>query len=240
MTGIERRKFEMLLRVRNFGNTHAALFAALPVAQQTLAAVGTAIDDLTTTNMQKMVASTSVRADQKAAAREELTALLRHVSRLARNLRAEGHTMPGFKLPPSKNDVALVTAGRQFASDAARFEVEFSGHGMSPAHITDTTDAFETATNERGTSRVQHVAAQTRIQDLLAAAIRGVERLDLIVAIDLGHDNVVQAEWAQLRRVEEARGPRNGGEPAAPVAQPQAPAPQQPATPALHAEPPAA
>ena len=71
MTGIERRKFEMLLRVRNFGNTHAALFAALPVAQQTLAAVGTAIDDLTTTNMQKMVASTSVRADQKASAREE-------------------------------------------------------------------------------------------------------------------------------------------------------------------------
>jgi hypothetical protein len=222
MTGIERRKFEMLLRVHNFGNTHAALFAASPVAQRTFASLETAINELTATSMQKMAASAAARADQKVAARKALMELLSHAGQLARSLRAEGHAISGFEAPASKDAVSLVTAGRQFAVDAAQLEAEFSGHGMSPAQITATTDAFETATSERGAGRTRHVAARARIHDVLAAAIRGVERLDLIIANDLGDDHVVQAEWKQLRRRENTRGPRNGGEPAAPAGQPPA------------------
>jgi hypothetical protein len=239
MTGIERRKFEMLVRVRNFGNTHAELFAALPVAQQTFAAVGTTIRQLTIANMNKMSASSAARAAPKKAARKALTGLLQRAAQLARNLRADGHTAPGFDFPGSKDGVSLLTAGRQFAVDAAAFEAEFSGHGMSPRQITATTDAFETATGERATARTQHVAAKARIHELLGAAIRRVERLDLIIKNDLGNNYVVQAEWTQLRRREDPRGSRNGGGASAPVApvapvaplalrvrQPDTPAPQ--------------
>src|SRR5215212_10270295 len=101
MTGIERRQFEMLVRVRNFGNTNRALFASSPVAQQTFAAVGTAIDDLAATDMKKMSASASARAGRKVAARRALLDVLQKVNQLARNLRAEGRPLPPFDLPPS-------------------------------------------------------------------------------------------------------------------------------------------
>jgi hypothetical protein len=217
MTGIERRQFEMIVRVRNFGNTNQALFSSSPVAQQTFAAVSTAIDDLGATDMRKMSASVSARAGRKKAARQALIDVLQKACQLARNLRAEGRAMPAFDLPASKSALALLTAGRQCAVDAIPFEAEFTGHGMSPQFIAATTSAFEAAVNDQGMSRTEHVAAKAKIHDLLQAAIRGVRRLDLIVANDLGRDNVVQAQWKQLRRLEDPRGPRGAAEPETPA-----------------------
>ena len=226
MNGIERRQFEMLGRVRTYGTTHHTLFASSPVAQQTFAAVGAAIEDLAATDMKKMSASASARAGRKAAARGELIDLLQKINQLARNLRAEGRPMPPFDLPASRSALALLTAGRQFAVDAAPFEAEFSGHGMGPAHMAATTAAFEAAVNDQGMSRTEHVAAKARIHDLLTAAIRGVRRLDLIIDNDLGHDNVVQASWKQLRRLEDPRGSRGSAEPETPAAADGTPTPQ--------------
>ena len=220
MNGRERRQFEMLVRVRDFGNTHPLLFASSPVALQTFAAVGAAIDQLTATGMKKMSASVAVRGDRKAIARRALMELLQNAAQLARNLRADGQTIPGFALPASKSDVSLVTAGRQFAVDAEPFEAEFGGHGMGSAHMASTTAAFEAAGSERGMSRTQHIAAKARIHDLLATAVRGVRRLDLIVNNELRHDNVVQAQWTQLRRLEPPRGPRTAGQPDTPASAP--------------------
>jgi hypothetical protein len=214
MNSREIRQFEMLGRVRNFGNTHAALFASSPVAQQTFAAVARVVDELATTNMQKMSASVSARADRKAVARKTLTELLRKASMLARTLRAEGREMPGFVLPVSRSDVSLVTAGQQFAVDAAAFETEFSGHGMGSAHLAATTAAFEAAASDQGSGRTQHVAARARIHELLTTAIRGARRLDLIVTNELAADPVVQAQWSQLRRLEEPRASRTVSQPA--------------------------
>ena len=224
MTGKERRQFEMLVRVRTFGQTNAALFAALPVAQQTFAAVATAVDDLTTADMKKMSATTASRADRRALARGTLIDLLQRCALLARNLRAEGREVAGFALPASRSDVSLITAGRQFSLDAAPLEAEFTGHGMSPAHILAVTTAFEGTVTDQGHSRTERVAARTRIRNLITAAIRGVRRLDLIIANELGGDEVVQAQWAQLRRLDGTRSARNGAETDLPApAEPQAP-----------------
>jgi hypothetical protein len=213
MNGIERRQFEMLVRVRNFGNTHTALFASSPVAQQTLAAVSAAVDDLHQTDMQKMSASTAARANARKTARRTLSTLLVNATRLAKHLRADGRTVPGFVLPASRSDVAMITAGRQFTVDATAFDAEFTGHAIGPAHIAATTAAFEAAVNDQGMSRSDHVAARARIHDLIVTAIRGVRRLDVFVAHELGNDNTVQSAWTQLRRVEDPRTSRGGEQP---------------------------
>jgi hypothetical protein len=219
MTGIERRQYEMLVRVRNFGETHHALFESSPVAQQTFAAVGVAIDDLSAADMKKMAASASARADRREAARRTLRELLQNVALLGRTLRAEGRTLPAFDLPRSKSAVMLLTAGRQFAVDVQPFEADFAGHGMGAAQIASTTAAFEQAMNTQGTSRTEHVAARAHIRGLVAAAVRSVRRLDLIVANDLRDNQVIQAQWKQLRRLEDPRASRGasgaGSDPAA-------------------------
>ena len=219
MNAIERRQYEMLLRIRDFANTNSHVFASSPIAQEAFASVSAAVDELTATDLLKMSASASARADRKAVARKALAELLVKASQLARVLRARGQTLPSFALPASKSDQACLTAGRQFARDAAAFETDFKGHGIGSKLIADTAARFEAAVRDRGMKRADHMAARTRIHDLLTAALLDVRRLDLIVDNELAGDNVIRAVWKQARRVEDPRGPRGGGgaEPPAPT-----------------------
>ena len=228
MNAKETRQHEMLLRVRDFGNTHREVFAGSIVAQEAFAAVGRAIDDLTATDMRKMSASISARAGRKAAAREALTDMLPKVSQLVKVLRARGQATPPFECPESRSDQVLLTAGRQFARDAAALEAEFTGHGMAPTHIAGMTAAFEEATRDHGMSRADHTAARTRIQELLSSALLEVRRLDLIIDNELAGDKVIQAVWKQARRIEDRRRPRtiSAPEPPAPATGVDAAAPQ--------------
>jgi hypothetical protein len=206
----------MLQRIRDFGNTHRHLFSA-PSAQQTFDAVNAAVEDLTATALLKLSASMSARADRKAAARRELIDLLQRVSQLARVLRARGRTQLVFELPVSRSDQALLTTARQVARDAASLEPDLSDHGMGPAVIAASAAAFETAVRDRGMSRADRIAAQTRIQVLLSSALLDVRRLDLMVQNELAGDHVVQAVWNQARRIEDARRSRVVSEPETPT-----------------------
>lgn len=197
----QRRQYEMLLRLRDFAKAHAQVFSQNGAGQEAFAAIDSAVNELTATDLVKMAASASARTTRLTARRKALTDLLAQMSQLARVLRARGHNLPAFEIPVSKSDQSLLTAARQFARDAAGFEAEFSRHAMGSKAIADVAAAFETATRDRGMSRAEHVAATARIRDLLAAAMLDVRRLDLIVNRELAGDNVVRAVWKQARRV---------------------------------------
>ena len=228
MDAIQRRQYEMLLRVRDFGNTHRQLFPEASVAAQTFAAVSAAIDDLTVTDTMKMAASLSARANRKAAARKALTDLLVKVTQLGKVLRARGRTTPAFELPVSRSDQTLLTAARQFAQDAAPLAADFIAHGMPVPTIAEAATVFETVMRDRGMSRADHTAARTRIRELLSAALVEARRLDLIVDNELAANKVIQAVWRQARRVEDTRGPRGTGPAEPPV---RADDPLEPASP---------
>jgi hypothetical protein len=211
MNAHERRQYEMLLRLRDFSNTHKDLFAASPLAQEAFGNVNAAIDELTATDLLKLSASVAARADRKVIARRALSELLAKVSQLARVLRARGQAMAPFLLPAARSDQDLLTTARQFARDAEPFDAEFSGHGVGPNVIAAAAAALEMAVRDRGMKRADHTAARTRIRDLLAAAFLDVRRLDLIVDNELATDNnPIRAVWKQARRIERARGPRGG------------------------------
>lgn len=232
MNASDRRQYEMLLRLRDFSNTHRDLFASSTVAQEAFASLGAAIDELTATDLLKVSASVSARADRKATTRKILIELLVKVSTLARVLRAQGQQIPAFAMPASKSDQSLMTVGRQFSRDAAPFDAEFSSHGVGPTLIAETTAAFEAATRDRDVKRANHTAAQLRIHDLLAAAMLDVRRLDLIVEKELADDEhaPLRSVWTQARRVESTRGRRGGDSDGnEELSPPPAPAPNTPA-----------
>src|SRR4051812_21988493 len=211
MENRQRRQYEMLLRVRDFGDTHRALFSPASAAPQTFTTLGAAIDELTAADVKKQAASASARAGRKDEARRALADVLTKVSLLARVLRAGGRAVPPFALPNSKSDQVLLTTGRQFANEMPALDAEFTGHGLGSARIAEATAAFEAAVRDRGMERADHVAARTRIQDLLASALRDVRRLDLMVSTDLQADTVSQAVWQQARRGGGTRGGRARG-----------------------------
>jgi len=200
------RQYEMLLRLRDFGNSHGDLFAESTSATEAFASVNAAINELTTTDLVKLSASVSARADRQTIARKSLTELLLRASQLARVLRARGVDVGAFELPESKSDQTLLTAARQFAQDAARFEAEFVGHGVAPTVIAESTAAFDKALRDRGMNRSGHKAAGTRIRDLIRTAMLDVRRLDLIVESVLANNHALRTSWKDARRVLRARG----------------------------------
>lgn len=215
MTGTQRKQYEMLQRVREFGNTSQKVLSTSAVATELLAAVNTAIEELTQADMKKLSASGAARAGRKREARRALVGLLQKAGQLAKVLRAEGRPMPPCEFPASKSDQALLTAGRQLVLDAVAFAADFDGHAMASAHIAGVTAAFEAAAADQDAGRAQHIAARAHIDRLLRGAQRQVRRLDLIVDNVLTNDEAALAVWTQARRIQEARGTRAADEPAA-------------------------
>ena len=197
----QRRQYEMILRVRDFGKTHGGMFSTSGMGPEVFRSINTTVDEIAATALAKVSAAASARADRKRRARQDVSQLLVKVNQLARVLRARGHTVPAFMLPASRSDLEVLTAARQFARDAAVFEAQFTGHGMGSAVIAAAADAFEQAMSDRGAGRAGHVAALARTKALLAGALLDVRRLDLIVANELRNDNVTTAVWKQARRV---------------------------------------
>ena len=197
----QRRQYEMVLRVRDFGKTHGRVFSTSGMGLEVLRSINTTVDEIAATALAKVSAAAAARAHRKRRARQDLSELLVKVSQLARVLRARGHTVPAFVLPASRSDLEVLITARQFARDAAGFEAQFTGHGMGSAVIAAAADAFEQAMSDRGAGRAGHVAALARTKELLAEALLDVRRLDLIVANELRKDPVTTAVWRQARRV---------------------------------------
>jgi len=213
MTAVERRQYEMLLRVRSFSTTYGELFAACPAAPDAFAAVNAAVDQLKATAQSKLSAAQAGRAGRKRKTRKALIELLVDVGRLAHVLRTRGLHVAAFSPLQSKSAHVLLTTARQFATDAKSFEAEFGSHGMGSAVIGATADAFEKAVRDRDMKRLDHLEARTRIRALIASALLDVRRLDLIMRRELGGvDNPVRAVWKQARHVERPRRGRGADE----------------------------
>ena len=229
MNAGQRRQYEMLVRLQDFGNTNRDLFAASPVAQGAFAFVDTAVTELAATDQRKHSASAAARNGRKALARKALTDTLMKVCTFARVLRSRGVAVAEFEMPLSKSDQTLLTAARQFAQDAVPLEAEFNGLGIGPKVIGETAAAFDKAVRDKGMKRADHTAARTRIRDLLATAALNVQELDLIVDHELPADSPLRAVWKEVRRVLSPRASRGStttpAEAPAPTPEPSAEAP---------------
>ena len=178
MNAKETRRYEMLLRVRDFGNTYGETLSGSRAAHTAFATIATTIDALKTLGVVKLSASASGRAGERRVARRALTDLLSSVSRLARVLRAEGQKVPLLSRSESRSDQVLLTTARGFAQEVEPFAEEFSGHELGPERIAQTIAAFEAALRTaHGLQPGQPQAVSVLIERQLVALPAGRERV---------------------------------------------------------------
>jgi len=205
MNAIERRQYQMLLRVRDFGDSFGGRFPPSSVARDNFAAVAAAIKELDAQDVAHMSASLSARAERKDAARQALLARLQAISLTARVLRQDASGLvEQFEVPAAAADQTLLTAGRKFARDAEAFSSQFIAHGMPATFLADLNalvDRFESALRERGLGSEARRAASLTTKALLASGLAAVRSLDAVVNNHLGDDEVARAVWARERRV---------------------------------------
>jgi hypothetical protein len=225
MNAKERRQYDMLVRVRDFGDGYGHLFPPSSVARQNFATVAAAVKELDAQELSHMAASVSARADRKIKAREALLARLQAISQTARVLAGEAPELDQeLRVPSPITDQMVLTAGRKFARDAGRFSSLFLAHGMPETFVADLealVESFERALRDRGLGREARRAARASTNQALSAGLAAVRSLDAIVTNHLRDDAVTSTVWERDRRV--VYPPRPKGANAAPDPAPELP-----------------
>jgi hypothetical protein len=210
MTTIERRRYEMLVRVSDFGKEHGNLFSESSLAREQFAEVAAAVTALSAHAVSKLSA---VREGKhtKAMARKALYDGLNATRRTARTMAEDTPDLEDkFHLPDDPTDQALITAGRLFVRDAEAFTAQFIGHGMPATFVADLrglVEEFEQAIHDREAGKNDQTAARASLDAAFSSGMAAVRKLDAIVTNQL-KDPVTMAVWKRARRVGFPRKPR--------------------------------
>jgi hypothetical protein len=235
------RKYNMLVRVRDFGAARADLFPPGSLGARTFAEIGAVVDRLNASVTSERAGRRAARQGvlSKGAARAALRRALEAVSRTARGVALDTPDILGkFQMPDTPRDHELTAAARQFADDAAPVAADFVAHGLPESFVADVQSAlatFERSVSNRALGRETHVGARADITAALDLAFETLQRLDAIVENRVGGDPSALAGWRLARNV--GRTPARGGgpAPAAPTPGPAGAAP--PAAPSTVATP---
>jgi hypothetical protein len=234
MKNTESRTYEMLVRVREFGNDHRDVFPASSPGGQAFEALSAVLTRLAGHAVSRLT-TTGGGTGKKDAAREALLESLDAVHRCARVIAEES---PGFGeaflLTRLRSNQAIIMTGRAFAAEAATRRSQFVACGMPETFVADLigrVDAFEQAVRAWEAARNGQASARASIDSGLAAGLAVVRKLDICVLNQLRHDPATMAVWERNRRIERPRRARRST-PTPPVvdisAPPLPPAPQLP------------
>jgi hypothetical protein len=236
MTTIETRRYEMLVRVRDFGNARGDLFPESTLARKQFTTVSGAVKELSEYAVKKMAAKQEGKRT-KAIARE---ALLDRLESMAITARAIARDTPGledrFHVPRRRSDQDLLTTGRLFARDAEALKDQFLAHAMRDTFVADLIDSvetFEQAIHDREAGKGEQTAARASMNATLASGTAAVQKLDAMVRNHLRGDPETTALWRSVRRIGHARRPPR-------VAAASPPAPYAPTPASRESTPPAA
>jgi hypothetical protein len=196
----------MLIRVRDFGATHAQRFAETSSAHAAFAIVATEVAQLETLAVAEHVSSRSARVARKADARQQLVDAL---ARAAQTAWVLSRTVPELAEhadgPVRMGDRQLLTFGRGFLAAATPHAAQFAAHGIVIEGLGSQIEAFEAAVAETATRRDELRQTRSRIKASLTRALEAVDTLDVTVANTFASDAVTLAAWKRERRLEKPR-----------------------------------
>jgi hypothetical protein len=231
----QRYRYEMFVRVRDFGAANEALFPRSSEGGQQFARVTAIVADIEEHLKQRDIARVDAQR-VKTATRAKVRDYMRTIAHIARRANRTGSGGNRFKLPQRKSVNALVTRARVFADLLQTRGPEFARFGLSPASISEFTalvEQLEQAVAVRMNSRSARRQAQEGVEHALVDGFAIIQDLDALMETTLRNDPVHFAGWQGARRIEGVGTPYAVTLPAAPEAPAGAEQPDAPATPAV-------
>jgi hypothetical protein len=220
MKDTERRRYEMLARVRDFGETHAAAFPSATRGGALFAQLRTVVAELDA-HAEAQVTSRSAAIQgttSRKGAREALRADLEAISHTARAMSLDAPGLQDrFRLPHGNNDQSLLSAARAFHTSAEPLKADFIKNELPSTFLEDLQSnitQFEQATAVQNNSREAQVAATSAISGAIERGQVLVRQLDAIVRNKFRDDPATLAAWKSTSRAE--RAPRKSAKAVAP------------------------
>ena len=216
MTKTDRVRYEMLLRVRDFGASQGAAFPGSSKGGQTFARVAQAVADIDAHDTARLLAAHEGRR-AKTAARRDVRRWMLAIAMTARDLtRATPELEKTLRMPRRSSEVVLLGAARSFLEAAARIDNDLVDLGLPSTFLADFREAVDTFEEQMGARRAGRgavAAARKGIDTALAAGMNAARTLDVVVTNTVGLDPVLFARWQRDRRLVDGR--TRGAEPVA-------------------------
>ena len=222
-----RRRYEMLLRVQDFGVQHADTFPVTSRGRELFTELNAIIAEIEekaaaqSSNERGTREGTTNRGEARTDLREEMES----ISDTARAMAVDTSGLEDkFRMPRGRiPDVDLINTARAFAADALPLKDQFIRYGL-PADFLDSLnaaiEAFEQAINEQQRSKRSQISATSALDDAVERGFNKVKQLDAVVRNTFRDDFVRLSEWESARHTERAPRPSP-----APDEQPPAPTP---------------
>jgi len=208
MKTTEAHTLEMLLRVRQFGLTHASRFPADSSGTELLATVDEAITNMEEHSARQAQHKRAARQHtrQKLAARRALSELMEAITRTALSMsRSTPGVQDKFRLPEDEREQSLLAIARSFATEAESLKDSFIKHGMAPTFHDDLKArirAVEQLIDGRAQQSAAFVAATVGVAETTETGRRAVRHLDPVVRNIFASDPATLAEWESASHVE--------------------------------------
>lgn len=198
------RRYEMFVRVRNFGTANRERFPESSTGGRKFAEVAEAvatIEEQLTRRAQARAEARKVKATTRAAVMHGMKAI---AATGRRATEGEWGTHP-FRMPTRKSAPVILSTARLFVEEAERRKDRFVALGMAPTFLAEFQKLVEDlaqAVNLQQDSRGFRHRAQAGIENTLTRGFNAIRDLDVTVANALAHDPAALAQWDAVRRLD--------------------------------------
>lgn len=212
----ERRRIDMLIRVRQFGIDNAADFPANSVGAAQFALLTDLMNDIE--QFAEIQATSIGDARQlfvnKQTARENLREDLYEIVRTARSMEYQFNGITAkFRMPRSQNDQNLLSIARAFYDQSEQFNADFTAYGMDAnfrAALETAIDEFDMSLNPPATAIDGQVAATAELGDAVGRGMIARRVLDGVVKNKYKNNVGKLSAWLSASYIE--RPPKNTGQ----------------------------
>jgi hypothetical protein len=209
MNDIEKRSYDMLVRVRDFGATRAADFPPAGLGGQMFAEVAGVVTELEHHATVQTTNAARVGSVSKATAREILREDLRSINRTARAMAVDDAGLKKKFGLPRAGDQSLLNGARAIAERAEPLVAEFTKHELAPdflVNLKKNIDAFQAAVTEQNHTKDARVQATASLESVLSRGVKAMQRLDAIVKNKYRKDSPTLSAWESASHLERNNG----------------------------------
>ena len=208
MNDRDRRRYEMLQRVHQFGLDNATDFPVASIGALQFAVVTARLGDADTKGAAQQAGFGQSKSsfESKATIRGNLLEDMSDISRTARSMEpAFDGISDMFQMPRNRTDQNVLAVARAFFTNSADHETDFVAYGLPSSFRDDlntTADSFEASFGATGTATDAHVAATAEIAEAIRLGVSAVRILDGVVRNKYASNTGKLAAWTSASHVE--------------------------------------
>jgi hypothetical protein len=200
----QKHRYEMFVRVRDFGAANGELFPSSSTGGRAFARVAAAVTEIDGHLKSRVVARAEARKI-KATTRAAVVASMRTIAATGRRAARWEGGKGAFRMPRVRSAKGLVDTARALADEARKRETEFVRLGLPATFISDF-DVLVNTLAQAVTTRLNSVHFMRLDQAGIASALRqgleDIRELDVVVPNALRDDPARLAQWQRARHID--------------------------------------